>query len=198
MLEHNLEHEGEHLPMRTHGTLVKWNDDRGFGFIEPAAGSVQIFVHISAFPHDGVRPRVGELVSYEVDLRKDGKSRATRIMRPGTAHRPRRAPSMTTGRRLQRPLVGTGGVLLLAAIAAYVYFSGPHVVPVAPDQPAAMVAPPATPAELFSCDGRTMCSQMTSCAEARFFLATCPGTKMDGNHDGVPCQSQWCGATYDE
>ena len=44
----------------------------------------------------------------------------------------------------------------------------------------------------FKCDGRTYCSQMTSCAEATYFLKNCPGTKMDGNHDGVPCESQWC------
>ena len=41
------------------------------------------------------------------------------------------------------------------------------------------------------CDGRTHCSQMTSCAEATFFLKNCPGTKMDGNNDGIPCESQW-------
>jgi len=45
----------------------------------------------------------------------------------------------------------------------------------------------------YSCDGRTHCSQMTSCAEAGFFLQNCPGVKMDGNNDGVPCESQWCG-----
>ncbi|UOO77884.1 excalibur calcium-binding domain-containing protein [Neisseria sp. Dent CA1/247] len=44
----------------------------------------------------------------------------------------------------------------------------------------------------FTCDGRTRCSQMTSCEEAKFFLQNCPNTKMDGNHDGVPCESQWC------
>ncbi len=48
--------------------------------------------------------------------------------------------------------------------------------------------------EPFTCDGRTRCSQMRSCAEAKFFLAHCPGTKMDGDSDGVPCESQWCGA----
>jgi cold shock CspA family protein len=71
--------------MRTHGTLVKWNDDRGFGFIEPAAGMEEIFVHVSAFPHDGIRPRIGELVSFEIDLRQDGKKRAVRVMRPGAS-----------------------------------------------------------------------------------------------------------------
>lgn len=44
----------------------------------------------------------------------------------------------------------------------------------------------------FRCDGRTHCSQMTSCEEATFFLRNCPDTKMDGNRDGVPCERQWC------
>ncbi|GAA5019613.1 hypothetical protein GCM10023206_33890 [Acinetobacter puyangensis] len=44
----------------------------------------------------------------------------------------------------------------------------------------------------FSCDGRQHCSQMTSCAEATYFLRNCPGTKMDGNNDGIPCEKQWC------
>jgi hypothetical protein len=44
----------------------------------------------------------------------------------------------------------------------------------------------------YRCDGRIYCSQMTSCAEATFFLKNCPGTKMDGNNDGVPCERQWC------
>jgi predicted negative regulator of RcsB-dependent stress response len=44
----------------------------------------------------------------------------------------------------------------------------------------------------FACDGRTHCSQMTSCAEATYFLKNCPGVKMDGDNDGVPCEQQWC------
>ena len=42
------------------------------------------------------------------------------------------------------------------------------------------------------CDGRTHCAQMSSCEEARYFLAHCPDVKMDGNRDGVPCEMQWC------
>ena len=48
------------------------------------------------------------------------------------------------------------------------------------------------PKSQFKCDGRTHCSQMTSCAEATFFLQNCPDVKMDGNNDGVPCEKQWC------
>jgi hypothetical protein len=44
----------------------------------------------------------------------------------------------------------------------------------------------------FKCDGRKYCSQMTSCAEAKSFLQNCPNTEMDGDGDGVPCESQWC------
>lgn len=44
----------------------------------------------------------------------------------------------------------------------------------------------------FRCDGRQHCSQMRSCAEAKFFLAHCPGVKLDGNRDGTPCEQQWC------
>lgn len=47
--------------------------------------------------------------------------------------------------------------------------------------------------EQYSCDGRQYCTQMRSCAEAKYFLANCPGVKMDGNGDGVPCEQQWCG-----
>jgi endonuclease YncB( thermonuclease family) len=42
------------------------------------------------------------------------------------------------------------------------------------------------------CDGRTYCTQMTSCEEATWFLRNCPSAKMDGNKDGVPCEKQWC------
>ena len=50
----------------------------------------------------------------------------------------------------------------------------------------------ANPAQTYRCDGRTRCPQMTSCAEAKYFLANCPGVKMDGDHDGIPCEEQWC------
>jgi len=69
--------------------------------------------------------------------------------------------------------------------------------PLAPPAATPPAAPPAwrseSPSQNFRCDGRTHCSQMTSCAEATYFLKNCPNTKMDGNGDGVPCERQWCG-----
>ncbi|MGH8051244.1 MAG: excalibur calcium-binding domain-containing protein [Arenimonas sp.] len=33
---------------------------------------------------------------------------------------------------------------------------------------------------------------MTSCEEARYYVQHCPNTEMDGDNEGVPCESQWC------
>ncbi|WP_246264619.1 cold-shock protein, partial [Aromatoleum toluvorans] len=77
------------LPMRIDGTLGKWNDDRGFGFITPKDGGPEVFAHISAFPRDGRRPQVGEVLSFEIGLDKEGKKRAINIARPGA---PRSVP----------------------------------------------------------------------------------------------------------
>jgi hypothetical protein len=60
----------------------------------------------------------------------------------------------------------------------------------APERPAPAV--PKAPSG-FTCDGRQYCSQMKSCAEATYFLAHCPGVKMDGDRNGIPCEKQWCG-----
>ncbi|WP_180124578.1 cold shock domain-containing protein [Acinetobacter sp. YH12097] len=52
-------------------------------------------------------------------------------------------------------------------------------------------SPRAAEKSQFSCDGRTHCSQMKSYEEAVYFLQHCPGTKMDGNNDGIPCERQF-------
>jgi cold shock CspA family protein len=175
---------------RTHGTLMKWNDDRGFGFISPAQGNEEMFVHISAFPRDGQRPRLNELISYEIEMGPNGKLRAIGVMRPGQrmgSHSPRSASRTENKVRA----IGLAFVLFaLFAIGVYGYLQFNSPVPAFTSTLSGAVSPtsPAT----FKCDGRTMCSQMTSCAEALYFLQHCPNTRMDGNNDGEPCEQQWC------
>lgn len=60
------------------------------------------------------------------------------------------------------------------------------------ERPMSTVTPIESPAASFKCDGRRYCSQMTSCAEAKYFLAHCPAVKMDGDRNGIPCERQWC------
>jgi hypothetical protein len=73
----------------------------------------------------------------------------------------------------------------------------PHVAPdAAPASPGAPIQADLPVGKLgaagYRCDGRKRCSQMTSCSEARFFLANCPTVEMDGDADGIPCERQWC------
>jgi len=90
-------------------------------------------------------------------------------------------------------------LLLVVAILGwegYQHFRLRSTSPAVANEPAGSVLPAAAiapePSVSFKCDGRTHCSQMTSCGEATFFLRNCPGVKMDGNNDGVPCEQQWC------
>jgi uncharacterized membrane protein YsdA (DUF1294 family)/cold shock CspA family protein len=65
--------------MRIEGAVKTWNDDRGFGFIEPLHGGQEIFVHIKAFASRSGRPEVGQRVTFEVEMASDGKKRAKRV-----------------------------------------------------------------------------------------------------------------------
>ncbi|MDO1529001.1 cold shock domain-containing protein [Fulvimonas sp. R45] len=181
---------------RTHGTLTAWNDERGFGFITPVQGLEKVFVHVSAFPRDGRRPSVGEPVSFEIDTDAQGRKRALSITRPGR-HPPPRGRPRTRDRQPRRKhdtvsLTGTFGLLLAIALGGYGYNRFGQYKPPASSPTNSTHATASLPD--FSCDGRTRCSQMHSCAEAKYFLKYCPGAQMDGDGDGEPCEQQWCGA----
>lgn len=184
--------------MRIQGTLSKWNDDRGFGFIASAQGGDDIFVHISAFPRDGSRPSVNEPVSFEVEIGEDGKKRAVSVLRPGHRNLPERTPRGRPSKPRRKPLAIAMGLLVVGMIvmSAYSRFwpnGFPSLTaPAFEDEFANDDAEPVEPAQTFRCDGRTHCSQMTSCAEATYFLRHCPNTQMDGDGDGEPCERQWC------
>ena len=182
------------------GTLRSWNDDRGFGFIAPTDGGRELFVHISAFPRDGSRPTVGESLSYELGRGKDGKPAAVRVWRqalgrPDTYPRTRPAKAPAGQRSPWRAVLALPLLIGIGALAFWKLREAPRP-PAASLSAPVQTAPSPTPAAItssFRCDGRTRCSHMTSCNEAMFFLRNCPGTQMDGNHDGVPCEEQWCG-----
>lgn len=81
--------------MRFEGTLKSWNDERGFGFIEPIKGGQEIFVHVKAFSARNGRPRIDQLVSFEVELGPEGKKRAKNVepVRPTRRQPVRRSES---------------------------------------------------------------------------------------------------------
>ena len=65
--------------MRFEGVVKSWNDERGFGFIEPTQGGQEIFVHVKAFARGTGRPQVGQRVSFEVEPGPQGKKRAQSV-----------------------------------------------------------------------------------------------------------------------
>jgi cold shock CspA family protein len=189
--------------MRLSGALRSWNDDRGFGFIAPANGGTEVFVHISALPGDGTRPTVGEMLTYELGLGKNGKPQALNVIREafGDTRKMKRVP--IPGRaRSDSIFPKVIGLILLLALGAYGYRHYAHRVSQYSTTPATIPAEVEQTARQdrnpmgFKCDGRTYCSQMTSCTEAKFFLKNCPGTKMDGDNDGTPCEQQWCTSPF--
>ena len=67
------------IPMRFEGLLKSWNDERGFGFLEPLQGGEDIFVHVKAFRVRTGRPQVGQALSFEVEVGPQGKKRAKNV-----------------------------------------------------------------------------------------------------------------------
>ena len=74
-------------PVLRKGNLAKWNDNRGFGFIQPSDGSKEVFLHISALKKSGRRPKVGDPILYELTTEADGKLRASNASIEGIAPR---------------------------------------------------------------------------------------------------------------
>ena len=65
----------------TQGTVKWFNDQKGFGFIQPDDGGKDVFVHISAVERAGMRGlNEGQKVSYDIVAdRRTGKSSADNL-----------------------------------------------------------------------------------------------------------------------
>ena len=95
-------------PVRFEGTLTQWNDERGFGHVQPTLGGEPVFVHISAWPKGAGRPQLKQAVSFEVDTGPRGKrARDVQIVQARRA----RAPSA----RAVRARWGTASLFALPA-----------------------------------------------------------------------------------
>ena len=99
--------------MRQAGRLVKWDESRGFGFIQPISGGPQVFVHISKFPK-GRRPTLGTELNFEVARDLQNRLSAAHV-RFGAV-----VPRHPGHKRLD---TGSGNRWLAAAIALSVLFA---------------------------------------------------------------------------
>jgi cold shock protein len=63
------------------GTVKWYNDQKGYGFIQPDNGGKDVFVHVTALERAGLRGLAeGQKVSYDVEAdRRSGKESATNL-----------------------------------------------------------------------------------------------------------------------
>ena len=62
------------------GTVKWFNATKGYGFIEPAEGGKDVFLHISAIERAGLAaPQDGQKIGYEVASGRDGRTSAENV-----------------------------------------------------------------------------------------------------------------------
>ena len=228
------------------GKIKTYNEERGFGFIEIAGESKDLFFHIKDFPNKNVPPKVGESLKF-LKVQDAGKFKADHIVRLDISYQktPSKIVSQHNDLQIERALpyrqpkksvlskLITGmGLVIIVILAVLVYGKyqnykiqkqqqlehlmqeqkrlvseqraalgnlpeqglseqGRKNLEVSTNTPIRSTASSTSVSSPYQCDGRTHCSQMRSYDEAVFFLRNCPGTQMDGNHDGVPCERQF-------
>lgn len=186
------------------GFLERWDDARGFGFIYHVDYPKGIFIHISDFKGNiSRRPIIGDMICYEL-VTIGGKSKAVNARIEGVVAATIKKPSQiqTTVRRKRNNKKSSANLIkvILMALLTIVIFSvnkyqtsskTRHLTPTAVEEN--ITEPLITPSSTqYSCQGKTYCSEMSSCEEAQFYQSNCSGTKMDGDGDGVPCEDM-CG-----
>jgi len=194
--------------MRFEGTITGWDSASDAGFIEPHQGGEVLPVRVYDMRFGSQRPMIGEVWTFEVRQAPDGQKRAVHARRLGDTLNAASAQHTGSGAPERPPSVRPPSVwplrltvaslLLLFLLAGWTHLQKHQATEPLLYTPPAMatiplpVAVEAASEPIYRCDGRTHCSQMSSCEEATFFLKSCPGVQMDGNADGVPCEQQWC------
>ena len=180
------------------GTLISWKDDRGFGFIEPENGAKKVFLHISSLKKHGRRPQEGDTIYYQLEFDRQNRLQATHAYIDGVQYRTRSTHAKSSYRRREKKSqqhfyrIATFILIIIAIIAGGIYYKKQSRPGHSSSSSSSRSSSSSSFAQ-YTCQGKTRCTQMTSCAEATFYLKNCPGVEIDGDGDGIPCESQWCG-----
>jgi uncharacterized membrane protein YsdA (DUF1294 family)/cold shock CspA family protein len=70
------------------GKLTKWNDERGFGFIQPVNSHQEVFLHISEIQASTRRPQVDDTIYYYAVANENGQLRAYNAFILGARKKP--------------------------------------------------------------------------------------------------------------
>lgn len=59
--------------MRLKGKLIKWDDEKAFGFIVPNGGGDHVFIHKSAFSNRQRTPKIKDIITFSIVKDKQGR-----------------------------------------------------------------------------------------------------------------------------
>lgn len=176
------------------GEIIKWNDERGFGFVKSRDIKFELFVHISSFGRDARRPKVGDLIKFEFVIENGEKHKITNayyVDKFAGVVKPIKR-QVKKGRNNYSLFVYA--LIVVVSILAYRYVVDRND-SIYPEKIDVMPSDNYKEKEEFpryQCQtGKTHCGDMNSLEEARFYLRNCPVEGMDGDHDGNPCEQQF-------
>ncbi|WP_299805945.1 excalibur calcium-binding domain-containing protein [uncultured Shewanella sp.] len=181
------------------GTLVRWNEDKGFGFIKPdAVNAHDVFIHISVLKHMARKPVVGDQIQFHSERQADGKLKASKANIEGVAVVANRASNLHPRKRQHQAKSSSFSSILISLLIllglgtlGFKKYEEMTATPILTNKDVEQMK--LNPVLNFRCEaGKTHCSHMSSCNEAKFYIKYCPGTQMDGDGDGVPCERQHC------
>jgi uncharacterized membrane protein YsdA (DUF1294 family)/cold shock CspA family protein len=88
------------------GQLIKWKDEKGFGFIKPVDGSNEVFLHISELKDATRRPQVGDTIYYYLVV-ENGRIRACNAYILGARSKPNSPSASNAIRKYPFPVLET-------------------------------------------------------------------------------------------
>ena len=93
--------------MRLKGKLIKWNEDKAFGFIAPNGGGDHVFIHKKALSNRNRLPKVGDVITFSIAKDKQGRYCADE--------------AIFTGEKLKKKQVSKFSIYLAVVFLAFIF-----------------------------------------------------------------------------
>jgi cold shock CspA family protein len=192
------------------GKLQDWDPVTGMGFVKQDKAGPAIRISSSGFRKTPETLQNGDTIFFQIDIDAQDQPKAVLAYKAGQHSAPTSVvlkPALPL-LPLQHVLSAVVTVFIIAWLGyqSLYLFNAEAALP--QDLPQQQIEHQPEPGDAeqplwppiptrsvsqFSCEGKQRCPQMQSCEEAVFYLQNCPDVAIDGDHDGIPCEQQWCG-----